>query len=299
MLQRIAQLGAGSAERPAAGRCARRAGTSSTTSSAQPSRVGLSASRPGAAHFLRPNKAWEGVFKPRAAAEAGDFQQTSPPLRSRSPPSPSPSLRPLWLCWNQLATRVVPFTPRSEGDGDEMFGNPLSLPGKCVCDVGEDTHKSLSSTKKPLWFGYGKSCTVLSKALTVSPSFPLAQQHPSGVKVIRKLAPALMKDPHLNYLGDERLLDLIIALRPELGVAFQCRPTFPLPSLLPSTPMPPCLAGGKMGNISAAQEVLAGPIVRLQGQEKIQEREPIFPGSYHLFLLFAFPKEMGQKEIFL
>ncbi|CAI9177216.1 unnamed protein product, partial [Rangifer tarandus platyrhynchus] len=72
----------------------RRAGTSSTTSSAQLSRVGLSASRPGTAHFLRPNKAGEGVFKPPAAARAGDFQQTSPPLQSQSPPSPSPGTLP-------------------------------------------------------------------------------------------------------------------------------------------------------------------------------------------------------------
>ena len=127
----------------------RRAGTSSTTSSAQLSRVGLAASRPSAAYFLRPNKAGEGVFKPRAAVRAGDFQQTSPPLPSGSPSSLSPGRRPRWLCWNQQATRLVPFTPRSEGDGDEMLGNPSGLPGKCVCDV-RGGHKSLSSTKKTL-----------------------------------------------------------------------------------------------------------------------------------------------------
>lgn len=129
----------------------RRAGTSSTTSSAQLSRVCLSASRPGAAHFLRPNKAGEGVFKPPAAAQAGDFQQTSPPLLSQSPPSPSPGRRPRWLCWNQQATRLVPFTPRSGRDGDEMFGNPAGLPGKYVCDVGEDTSRFLPQRKLSFW----------------------------------------------------------------------------------------------------------------------------------------------------
>lgn len=149
----------------------RRAGTSSTTSSAQLSRVGLSASRPGAAHFLRPNKAREGVFKPPAAVGAGDFQQTSPPLPSQSPPSPSPGRRPGRLCWNRQATRLVPFTPRSGGDGDEMFGNPSGLPGKYVCDVGEDTSRFLPQRK--LWFGIRQSMHRPRQGtlLTVSPSF--------------------------------------------------------------------------------------------------------------------------------
>lgn len=50
-----------------------RAGTSSTTSSARLSRVGLPTRRPSAAHFLRPNKASEGVFKPPAAGRGWGF----------------------------------------------------------------------------------------------------------------------------------------------------------------------------------------------------------------------------------
>lgn len=92
VLQRIAQLEAGSAERPAAGRRARHRGEQEPAIPLhQHNCLGAaSASRPGAAHFLRPNKAGEGVFKPQAAAGAGDFQQTSPPLTSRSP-SPPPA----------------------------------------------------------------------------------------------------------------------------------------------------------------------------------------------------------------
>lgn len=39
--------------------------------------------------------------------------------------------------------------------------------------------------------------------------------------------------------------------------------------------------------------------MRLQRQEKVQRRELFFPGSFHLFLFFVLPKEMGQKEVFL
>lgn len=134
MLQRIAQLGAGSAEpqRPDGARGRRRAGTSSTTSSAQQSPVGLSTSRPSAAHFLRPNKAWEGVFKPPAAGRGwgfpADLTSTLQPVATL----PGRRRRPPMVLLEQ-ATRLVPFTPRSGGDGDEMFGNPSGLPGKCVC----------------------------------------------------------------------------------------------------------------------------------------------------------------------
>lgn len=88
MLQRIAQLGAGSAEpqRPDGARGRRRAGTSSTTSSAQQSLVGPSTSRPSAAHFLRPNKAWEGVFKPPAAGPGWGFPADLTSTRVRRHP---------------------------------------------------------------------------------------------------------------------------------------------------------------------------------------------------------------------
>lgn len=71
----------------------RRAGTSSTTSSAQLSRVGLSRSRPGAAHFLRPNKAGEGVFKPSAACLGWGFPAdlTSTPELVTTLPQPRPA----------------------------------------------------------------------------------------------------------------------------------------------------------------------------------------------------------------
>lgn len=127
----------------------RRAGTSSTTS-AQLSRVGLSASRPGAAHFLRPNKAGEGVFKPPAAARGWGFPADLTSTPKSVATLPQPRQAPRGLCWNQQATRLFPFTPRSGGDGDEMFGNPSGLPGKYVCDVGEDTSRFLPQRK--LWF---------------------------------------------------------------------------------------------------------------------------------------------------
>lgn len=80
----------------------RRAGTSSTTSSAQLSLGGLSACKLRTAHFLRPNKAREASLNLRAAARVGDFQQTSPPLAEalatlHPKPRPEPSPHPMAL----------------------------------------------------------------------------------------------------------------------------------------------------------------------------------------------------------
>lgn len=139
---------------PAAGRRARHGGEQEPAlplhqhnclGSASP---GAGPAPPTSCDQIRPGKA---SLNLRRLAWAGDFQQTSPPLRSWSPPSPSPDPRPRWLSWNQQATRLVPFTPRSVGDGDEMFGNPSGLPGKCVCDVGEDTSRFLPQ-RITLWF---------------------------------------------------------------------------------------------------------------------------------------------------
>lgn len=49
-----------------------------------------------------------------------------------------------------------------------------------------------------------------------------------------------------------------------------------------------------MGGISA-QEVLAGPHIQRSSGARRKSRG----GSFHLFLVFVFPKEMGQKEVCL
>lgn len=152
VLQRIAQLGAGSAEpqRPAS---ARHRGVQEPARPLHQHNCLWSASPlagpapPTSCDQIRPGKA---SLNLRRLAGAGDFQQTSPPLWSLSPPSPGPGGAPR-LALLEQATRLVPFTPRSGGDGDEMFGNPSGLPGKCVCDVGEDTSRFLPQ-RITLWF---------------------------------------------------------------------------------------------------------------------------------------------------
>lgn len=146
MLQRIAQLGAGSAEHPAAGRRARHGGEQKPALPLHQHNCLGSASPPAgpapptSCDQIRPGKASLNLRR-----LPGLGISSRPHLHSlrRSPPSPSPGRRPRWPCWNQQATRLVPFTPRSGRDGDEMFGNPSCLPGKCVCDVGEDTSRFL------------------------------------------------------------------------------------------------------------------------------------------------------------
>lgn len=129
----------------------RRAGTSSTTSSAQLSRVGLSASRPGTAHFLRPNKAGEGVFKPPAAARAGDFQQTSPPLQSQSPPSPSPGTVPPdgFAGTNRPRGSFLSHQGQEETVTKCLETHRACQESLCVM-LGEDTSRFLPQRK--LWF---------------------------------------------------------------------------------------------------------------------------------------------------
>ncbi|XP_027408186.1 uncharacterized protein LOC113899091 isoform X1 [Bos indicus x Bos taurus] len=129
----------------------RRAGTSSTTSSAQLSRVGLSASRPGTAHFLRPNKAGEGVFKPPAAARAGDFQQTSPPLQRLSPPSPSPGTVPPdgFAGTNKPRGSFLSHQGQEETVTKCLETHRACQESLCVM-LGEDTSRFLPQRK--LWF---------------------------------------------------------------------------------------------------------------------------------------------------
>lgn len=83
----------------------------------------------------------------------------------------------------------------------------------------------------------------------------LAHQHPSGVKVVEKLVPAPIKDPYLNYLGDIKLLGLVLATEARIGQLFTACLHFPY---LPYYPHASSLLQ-KMRNISATQEVLAAP----------------------------------------
>lgn len=148
MLQRIAQLRAGSAERPAAGRRARHGGEQEPApplhqhnclgSAAPP--AGLAP--PTSCDQIRPEKAFLNLGR---LAGLGISSRPHLHCRAGRPPPSAQAGAPDGFAGTNRPRGPVPFTPRSEGDGDEMLGNPSVLPGKCVCDVGEDTSRFLST----------------------------------------------------------------------------------------------------------------------------------------------------------
>lgn len=167
MLQRIAQLEPGSAERPAAGRRARHRGEQKPALPLHQHNCLGSASQPAgpapptSCDQIRPGKASLNLrrlpglgisSRPHLHSRAG---RHPPPAQPGAPDGFAGTNRPRGLFLSHQGQ-------------EETVTKCLETHGACqesVC-VMLGGHKSLSSTKKTLsGFGYGKSCTILSKTL--------------------------------------------------------------------------------------------------------------------------------------
>ena len=158
------RLGARSPSGRPARAARRRAGTSSTTSSARLSRVGLPTRRPSTAHFLRPNKASEGVFKPPGGRPwLGISSRPHLHCGVRLHPPSAQAGAPRWLCWNRPRGSLL-----SHQGQEETVTKCLEIHRACqesVCVVLGRTQVAFFHQELFSGFGHGKSCAVLSKAL--------------------------------------------------------------------------------------------------------------------------------------